>query len=93
MAITPQYQSYLNSPKWKATRLKVLRRDKFICQRCKKARATQVHHKTYKRIFKERMGDLISICATCHRNIHGITNKPKRKKSLTFGKVLAKMIR
>ncbi len=92
MTITPRYQYYLNSPQWGAKRLKVLRRDKFVCQKCKTQRATQVHHKTYKRIFRERLTDLMSVCAECHRKIHGIKIKSKRK---VFGlkRVLARVIR
>jgi 5-methylcytosine-specific restriction endonuclease McrA len=95
MAITQNYQAYLNSDRWKAKRLKVLSRDKFKCQKCKKAQATQVHHLTYERIFNERMTDLMSVCARCHREIHGIKDKvkTKRKRLKIFGKVLARVIR
>jgi len=79
VTISKKYQNYLNSQKWKNKRLKVLNREKFRCERCKEARATQVHHKTYKRIHKERLSDLMAVCAPCHRAIHGIKTTRRRK--------------
>lgn len=77
MTIDKKYQKYLDSPQWKSKRMRVLKRDKFRCQRCKKARATQVHHRTYIRLYKEKLKDLVAICKTCHEEIHGI--KPEKK--------------
>jgi 5-methylcytosine-specific restriction endonuclease McrA len=92
--ITPQYQTYLNSIKWKSKRLKVLQRAKFRCEQCKSRQATQVHHKTYKRIFNEPLSDLLAVCAPCHRKIHGIKDRPrKRQKIWGLGKVLMRVIR
>ncbi len=90
MAISKEYQAYLYSDKWKAKRRKVLNRAKYKCKRCKKRRATQVHHLTYERIFKERLSDLQAVCGSCHIEIHGIKT-PKRVS--VFGKVLARLIR
>ncbi len=102
MTITPEYQAYLYSDEWRINkRLKVLNRAKFRCERCKKQQATQVHHLTYERIFKEKLSDLQAVCADCHMEIHGI-KKPKTvriysirtpKRVSVFGKVLARMIR
>jgi predicted HNH restriction endonuclease len=94
MAITPQYQAYLNSPKWKNKRLKVLNRAKFKCEKCKKAQATQIHHKTYKHIFNEPLSDLLAVCAPCHRKIHGIKDKAKKwQKIWGLGEVLMRVIK
>lgn len=83
MAITPEYQTYLESEKWARLRERVLRRDKYLCQECRKCEATQVHHKTYKRIFNEPMRDLVSVCKICHKAIHA---RAKRKKRRVWGK-------
>jgi len=88
MAIDNKYKTYLKSDKWRKKRLARLWSDNFKCQRCKRSRATQVHHKTYARIYNELQTDLMSVCAKCHRKIHGI----KGKKSIV-GAVLAKVIR
>jgi 5-methylcytosine-specific restriction endonuclease McrA len=100
MAITPEYQAYLNSPKWKNKRLKVLMRAKFKCEQCKKAQATQVHHLTYKRLGKgdnigsEPLSDLLAVCARCHRKIHGIKDKPKKRQKIWgLGEVLMRVIK
>jgi 5-methylcytosine-specific restriction endonuclease McrA len=88
--MTPEYKAYLKSPEWKAKRKQVLKRDNYICQECGD-RAWQVHHKTYKRIFNERLSDLISLCEDCHREIHNI--KPKKISIFgSIGRVWARVI-
>lgn len=93
MAITPEYQIYLNSNKWQVIRRKVLNRAKHRCELCKKAQATQVHHKTYDRIFCERLSDLQAVCGRCHMEIHGIEDEPKRPRLFGgFKRVWARVI-
>ena len=43
------YAAYLASPEWKAKRDKVLKRANYVCEGCGDAKATVVHHLTYKR--------------------------------------------
>jgi predicted HNH restriction endonuclease len=57
-----------------------------------KRRATQVHHKTYKNIFNEPLSDLLAVCASCHAEMHGIKEKPKKRRRL-FSRILAKVIK
>lgn len=59
----------MDSPKWKGQRQKVLERDKGKCQDCGDV-GTQIHHKTYQRIFREDIDDLVTLCAKCHRKRH-----------------------
>jgi len=54
------YNEYLQSPKWKAIREKVLKRDNYLCQGCLENRANQVHHKNYETVGDEVLFDLIS---------------------------------
>jgi 5-methylcytosine-specific restriction endonuclease McrA len=91
MAMTPRYQEYLKSDKWKAKRLRVLQRDNFICQKCGD-RAWQVHHKTYERIFNEHPSDLVSLCGDCHKDIHKIKKSKKISVFGGIGKVWARVI-
>lgn len=63
---------YLKSKEWYNKRIKVLNRDKYVCQACLKNKATQVHHLTYERIYKEPLFDLVSVCDECHNSIHSI---------------------
>ena len=75
-AAKEKYRSYLNSDAWKAKRAQVLKAAGGKCRRCG-ARATEVHHETYKRIFNERLSDLTALCRGCHEKEH---LKPKRKR-------------
>src|SRR5690606_26906833 len=62
---------YLNSAAWQRKRLLVLRRDNWQWVYCG-ARATQVHHLKYtkRKIGKEPIAWLVSICFSCHHKIH-----------------------
>ena len=66
------YKQYLKSDAWKIKRDKVIKRANSWCEICKVKRAWQVHHKTYKRIFRERLSDLIATCETCHKAEHNL---------------------
>ena len=62
---------YLKSDEWRHKRELVLTRDNWKCVRCG-APATQVHHKRYakRRIGKEPIEWLESVCKDCHEGIH-----------------------
>ncbi len=62
---------YLTSDDWKRKRYVVLKRDNWRCVYCG-APATQVHHKKYarKRIGKEPIKWLVSVCNSCHESQH-----------------------
>lgn len=63
---------YLKSDEWKRKRYVVLKRDNWRCVYCG-ARATQVHHKKYlrKKLGKEPIEWLVSVCGPCHDAKHG----------------------
>lgn len=66
------YTDYLKSPQWEEKRLLVLKRDKYLCQCCLDAYATQVHHKSYEFVDlkgSEPAFDLVAICKPCHDKI------------------------
>lgn len=62
---------YLTTDDWKRKRYVVLKRDNWRCVYCG-APATQVHHKKYarKRIGKEPIKLLVSVCNSCHESQH-----------------------
>ena len=61
---------YLKSDAWQRKRYLVLKRDKWCCVYCG-AKATQVHHLRYaKRIGREPIEWLVSICDNCHKRKH-----------------------
>lgn len=61
---------YLKSDAWRRKRYLVLKRDEKRCVYCG-SRATQVHHLKYARkIGREPIDWLVSICDSCHINVH-----------------------
>jgi len=83
-----KYRIYLKSSKWEKKRQKVLKRDKHRCRhrgwiffRCKETKNLQVHHITYKRVFSERLSDLIVLCDYHHKVVHLKKDKLKLKRS------------
>lgn len=62
---------YLKSDAWKRKRYVVLKRDNWQCVYCGR-RATQVHHKKYakRKIGKEPIDWLESVCYSCHKKKH-----------------------
>jgi len=65
-----RYNGYLETGQWQRIRQAVMERDGWTCQGCRRARATQVHHLTYRRVGSEMLFDLVAICDECHRKIH-----------------------
>ena len=64
-----EYKRYLLSPQWQEKRVAVFRRASGICEACRKARAVQIHHLTYKHIYNEPLFDLAAVCLECHKAI------------------------
>lgn len=69
------YKNYLSSPEWKAKKLSILKRDDYKCRSCGSNILLHVHHITYKRIGKERLSDLVTVCANCHKELHDYHGK------------------
>jgi 5-methylcytosine-specific restriction endonuclease McrA len=74
-----RYDVYRQTATWQNVRRKVLERDAWLCQACRNAEATQVHHLTYETANRlgwgnEPLWELQSICRACHRRLHGITD-------------------
>ena len=74
--LTTEYEAYLRSPAWKAKREEVFLVYGRLCSVCGSTKYLQVHHKTYKRIFKEHIDDLQVLCKTCHALEHDRPNQP-----------------
>jgi 5-methylcytosine-specific restriction endonuclease McrA len=80
-----RYHRYLMSKRWAAKRQKVMARCRWICERCHHAGATEVHHKTYARVYRERLTDLLGLCRPCHQFVHGLQASDPVKKKLSIG--------
>ena len=65
-----KYQRYLSSAVWKKLRQAVIDRCNDCCERCGKRLVDEIHHVTYKRIYKEDLDDLLGLCEGCHAYIH-----------------------
>ena len=75
------YQDYLRSEHWQNVKRRYWRsKFKKCCYVCGKKGFLQLHHKTYKRIGKENLWDLILLCSNCHKELHEWYKKPKNKK-------------
>lgn len=66
-----------NLPRWKRKRERILRRDGYKCQMCKRygrnTDATTVHHVKHVDEYPELAwedGNLVSLCAACHDKAH-----------------------
>lgn len=70
-----KYSDYLKSKSWGEKRKSVLKRADYRCMVCYSDTKLDVHHRTYKRIFKEKLTDLIALCEGCHKLFHNILPK------------------
>ena len=68
-----KYISYLKSDKWKSIKRMMLIIKDNKCENCKSETALEIHHKTYKRLYKEKYKDLQVLCKICHKKTHGIS--------------------
>ena len=64
--VNPYYR-YLLSSRWHSKRRQVWQRCGGVCERCHLRRMTEVHHRTYARLFDEDLRDLQGLCRRCHR--------------------------
>ena len=73
------YYEYMHSEAWSKRRLEVLRRDRFRCQMCGTAKNLRVHHINYEHLGTDaELDDLITLCDTCHREVHEEDIKKKQ---------------
>lgn len=71
-ALYSTYAEYLAHPRFRAIRAEAMKRAKYLCQRCKKARATQTHHLRYPKWGTfDVVENLLPVCYRCHCEIHG----------------------
>ena len=64
-----EYDAYLKTPAWQNRRRRVLDRANGICEACLEAKATQVHHTTYRHAGNEPLWELRAICGSCHEKL------------------------
>lgn len=69
-AFNSSYGTYLASREWALKKAAVRERSGGLCENCGRA-ATQTHHKTYDRLYNERLDDLMDVCRPCHAFFSG----------------------
>jgi HNH endonuclease len=65
-----RYSEYIKSEAWTEKRARILKHARGKCEKCGKRKAIQVHHKTYKRVGREKDEDLAALCGPCHQSEH-----------------------
>ena len=77
-----RYREYLKSEKWKRIAAERMRIDGYKCVMCgSRGTATnclEVHHLSYKWIYREETRiyqDLCTLCHACHKSIHNVMNR------------------
>ena len=64
------YHDYLQSNEWKRRRKIALKFWNHKCSLCNGGKNLDVHHRTYERLGKENLNDLIVLCRSCHKLFH-----------------------
>lgn len=65
------YLRYLRSPLWRLRRRIWILRAGGRCERCGSRRRLTIHHRSYRRLGRERRSDIAVLCSPCHRAAHG----------------------
>lgn len=80
-ARTMRYADYLQSPWWQHARTQAIKRARGVCELCREADASEVHHTTYERLGHEHRDDLVALCRRCHQHItdNGLDRTPRRE--------------
>lgn len=77
------YKEYLFSEKWSVIKAAVLKKYG-TCTVCGESEQLEVHHKTYKNIFNEKLEDLTLLCKYHHMVAHGLVKTKSKKKTVPF---------
>ena len=84
------YNQYLQTPEWKRKRELVLLRAQGICEGCREAEATVVHHLNYDYVGDEFLFQLVALCRPCHDRCHNPPQQPDAAPTLQSRKTSPK---
>lgn len=73
-----QYAEYLASQEWWDKRELVMERAGRVCEGCRQADATEVHHLTYANVTREFLFELVALCHACHERLHAQREEPSK---------------
>jgi len=71
---TQAHNAYLESPAWRERRRLVKERSQGLCEGCRAAASTEVHHLTYANWGQEFLFELVALCSDCHDRVHAKGN-------------------
>lgn len=87
-----QIKEFYKSTRWKAKRIRILKRDEYLCRECKRygksVAATTVHHVVpleQRPDLKYSSDNLISLCNKCHDKMHDRINNQLTKLGEEWG--------
>jgi 5-methylcytosine-specific restriction endonuclease McrA len=71
------YAAYLQSPHWQELRRRYFASKLFKgqCYSCGGPGPFQLHHRTYRRLGREWLQDLVAVCDLCHGFTHALESK------------------
>ena len=68
-----EYQEYLKTPHWQDVRRRRLEIDGYRCALCGEVYDLNVHHRHYNSLWRESAEtDTITLCRSCHENLHAV---------------------
>lgn len=78
----PGYSTYLRSDAWRRIRRRRLELDGRRCATCGHDGSVwplQMHHVSYERFGHEELGDLLTLCSSCHQ---AVTEAARRRRAV-----------
>ena len=69
------HSEYLSSPEWAERRSLTMDRASGLCEGCRKAKATEVHHLSYRNWGAEFLFELVALCGSCHDRVHRLDDE------------------
>ena len=67
---TAKYRTYINSLAWEERKLAYYAKHEKVCSACGSVKSIHLHHHSYENLGRERDGELLPLCETCHKLVH-----------------------
>lgn len=90
------HRKRISSKAWNTLKEQILERDGHRCVQCLNKENLQVHHLTYKRVGKEVLKDLVTLCKRCHDEVHRLSKSQDFTKNTLeedTNKIIASLIK
>jgi len=62
-----RYEKRIRSAQWRNMKADLIRLRGDKCERCSLRKPLELHHRTYERLGRELMSDLLLLCSNCHK--------------------------